>query len=273
MSDNLPATIDPSLMVGLEDFDVSTDAIMPTIKIDHDEGKFLDSLSGEMFDSLNVVILGLVKQRIMWEADPSDNPPLCRSLDFKVGMPGEKFPWKDSGFDRPAETEGVTLPCETCQFQQWGSHPKNDTPWCSEQHTFAILMPVGENGWAPALFTVQRTGIKPSRAYLTSFARAKTPTFTVHTVMTVDHRKKGTRPYGVPIFTKGEATDQDDWPEFAQQYANIRSFIQQPRNLDRESSEETPVATPTTKGDVVEAKEAPATAAPAADADDDDVPF
>ena len=182
-------------MIGLEDFDTQTDAVMPTIKIAHKEAVFEDALSGEKYESLDCILLGLIKQRILWppKVEETKSQPLCKSYNYTVGRPPdiEKFPWKAAGFEKIDNDPEVELPCENCKLKDWGSHPKRDTPWCSEQHTFALLQPI-EDGWAPALLTVQRSAIKPSRTYMTAFVRSKTALFTVRTLIKLDARKRGT---------------------------------------------------------------------------------
>lgn len=250
---------------GMEDYDTSTDAVMPTIRIDHKENVFVDALSKETFKSLDVVLLGLIKQRVLWEpdVDESNKGPLCRSYDFKIGRPDQdRFPWAKSGFEKGTDT----LPCEACPLQVWGSHPNRDAPWCSEQHTFALLRPTEGGGFSPALLTIQRSGIKPSRTYLTAFQNNRQALFTVITTITLDHRRRGTVDFSVPMFAKGEATGQDDWGFFATQARAIRNFVQTPRTRDEEEGEvETPEAAASDPAD-------PAAGAAVAP-DEDDLPF
>jgi hypothetical protein len=245
------------LETGLEDFDFSTDAVMPRLSIVHAEGVFEDNLSGQKYGELTVILLGLVKQRVLWAGEVKEgDKPLCKSLNFTIGRPDEpRFPWGESGFD----TRSEELPCGACHLKEWGTAPDGKTPWCSEQHTYPLLMNVAEGQWAPALFTVQRTGIKPSKTYLSSFARTKTPLYTVVTTLRLTSQKRGTVTYAVPTFAKGGATDTSEWPYYAQQYRSIRDFIQTPKEEEVEPAVSTP---------------APATASAAATAAmDDDVPF
>lgn len=256
MTDIVPASsggtvavpTDDDLLVGMEDFDQS-DQVMPTLRIDHTKGVWVDGLSGEEFPVLEAILLGLIKQRVLWppEVEESSKGPLCRSYDFTVGHPDmQNFPWRATP-DFAAPTVGadqVTLACEECPLKDWGSHPKRDTPWCSEQHTFAVLQRVGEDSLAPALLTVQRSAIKPSKTYMTSFARSKTPLFTVWTKIELDHRKRGTVDFAVPKFIRSGDTPQADWPFYAQTYREVREFIQTPRVFDDDS--DTPGAAPAT---------------------------
>lgn len=261
-----PAIPDDDAMVGLEDFDES-DIVMPTIKIEHQEGVFVDNLSNERFEVLECVVLGLVKGRIMWDREVNeDEPPLCRSLDFTVGLPGPKFPWEESGFAEPTDKENAQIACADCPLKEWGSHPTRDNvPWCNEQHTYVIGLPnPARTVFAPAILTIKSSGIKPSKAYISGFARAKTPMFVNMTTITLEQMKRGSVKYCIPKFAKGATVDESFFDDFKDQYRMVRSFLQTPR-VRHEDSE----------ADVVRTASEPAPAAAAASSPvyGDDLPF
>lgn len=267
--DNFPATAaDMGLDTGLEDFE-TTDMVMPRLSIKHEEAVFVDNLTQEEHPKLRVVMLGLIKQRILWDTDVNEGDrPLCKSYNFKEGVPNpDTFPLKASGFDA-LPTADETFPCDACTLKEWGSHPQRDTPWCSEQHTFPLLMQAGEEGnfSAPAILTVQRSAIKASKSYLTGFARSKTPVYTVVTELSLDPQKKGTVKYSVPRFVKVGETEQDEWAEYAEHYRTIRGFITTP---PPEQDEEATKAA----SDVPRTTTAAPSEAAAAVEDDDDLPF
>lgn len=247
---NLPAVPSAPQVEGLEDFD-ATDMVMPKLDIAHTDGQWVDSLSGEKFDNIEVILLGLIKQRILWptEMAAEKEAPLCKSYNFTEGRPDpvnpSRFPWKSSGFAMSDYVDGENPPavsCEGCALKEWGSNPKGDTPWCSEQHTFAILLPIIGGGWSPAVMTLQRTGIKPSKAYMTAFARSQSPLFVTTTKLGLTVQKRGTVTFSVPTFERGTPTDQADHASYAAQYRHIREFIGTPRAAEAE--EGTPVASP-----------------------------
>lgn len=251
---NAEVAVATNVVEGLEDFDSNLDAQMPILRIKHDSGQFVDALSGETInesgEAVEVILLGLMKQRILWASELSDDAkPLCKSYNFTEGVPDEdNFPKKASGFTSD-DVDGGMLPCVDCKLKEWGSHPQRDTPWCSEQHTFALLVKTGD-GWSPALLTVQRSAIKPSKQYLTSFARSGTPLYTVVTSISLDQRRKGTVDFSVPKFVRGAETDSDDWPAYAATYRGIREFVRTPQSRNGGGGEdggenETPVAKPT----------------------------
>lgn len=266
---NLPATVSSNAgPIGLEEID-SDDLVMPTLTISHKEGKYVDGLSGEQFDTLEVVLLGLIKQRILWDVELEDGQaPLCKSYDHATGVPDPKsparFPWRAAGFEQSDYDTGsgdaLAIPCDKCALKEWGSHPKNDTPWCTEQHVFAVMMRAGEDFASPAVLTLQRTGIKASRAYLTSFHRARTPLFVVTTKLGLSLQRKGSVNYAVPTLVRGTPTDELDHEMFADNFRRIRDFLRTPRV----PVEAEPVTVKTS---------APAAAPAAAELDDDEMPF
>ena len=241
---------------GLEDMDAS-DSVTPTLKIIHKEVCFEDPLSHERFEELNVVVLGLVKQRVLWPVVMGDDKeqPMCKSADFKTGHPGANFPYASTPY-----SEGCgTLNCVECPLKDWESHPIRKIPWCSEVHTYPILRPIFDDdgnptGWSPAIMTFQRTSVKPSRDYMASFKNEQKPTYLYLTKIKLRGEKKGDNVYSVPIFERCEATPPELWPFFSQNYHSIREYIQT-RATPGEGGEDS--------GDAAEATAAATASAPA----------
>lgn len=268
---------------GLEDIRAS-DLSLPRLSLDHKTAKFVDSLDGREYDKLRVIVLGVVRQRILFPAEVKGDEskrPLCRSLNFWGGMPDhERFPWAKSGFN-PNETHNVfddkgnpaqgDLPCQVCPLKDWNSHPARETTWCTEQWVLPVLMPVG-TGWAPAIVTFQRSALKATKAYITSFVRKQMPPFTSITEITLELQRNGSVDYSTPRFAEVEDVPQDRWPELAQELRRLRAFLQTPRRRDDEAeelsaeqSQPAPASAPTG---------APQASAPAATpASVDEVPF
>lgn len=291
--------------LGLEDVGV-TDIVIPRLRIDHPGGFFQDNLSQAEYPKLTVIMLGLIKQRVKWDDEVEDGDrPMCKSTDFEHGFPNvdeevkkdKRFPWAESNFnpaDFPPEKgiNGlVTLPCAQCNFKEWGADRK--PPSCSEQHTYPILYNVPDSDdWIPALYTVQRTGIKPSRSYLSAFAQSRKPMFTAITEIGLTQHSRGSVKYSVPTFKRIGNSDPDLWEEYATTFRQIRDFVKQaPRPQEDDeayAAQETssnvntappaaaqPAATPQqTASDPVQGtvvQDAPSTTSAAAD--DDDLPF
>jgi hypothetical protein len=290
--------------VGMEDVGAS-DLIIPRLQLDHKKAVFRDNLSKEEFPELKVVILGLVKQRIMWDDDVEEgDKPQCKSPDFENGFPQprtdipypKQFPWDRSNFrkeDFPPEqgiNNLITLPCNSCAFAQWGKDPRSGKatpPPCSEQHTYPLLYTTDDETWTLAIATFQRTGIKPSKSYISSFAQSGMPMFTSYTTLSLNSMSRGTVEYAVPVFRKGDQTNRDMWGQYADQYRQIREFVRSaPRN---QSEDDNPPAqsnntntAPQSQPVVVQQppqpqaapQPAPAPApAPAPTVPDDDLPF
>jgi hypothetical protein len=308
-------------LVGFEDVTTS-DLMVPRLRIVHKDGVFEDSLSKARFDTLDVILLALVKQRIMWDETVDDgDTPQCKSTDHVHGFPNVdpeakrkcQFPWGKSNFStgdaKPITIEPGTsrehpngwhsngldvLPCANCVFKEWN---KGDwrVPPCSEQHTYPLLYsPDGDLSNAmPALLTVQKTGIKPSKTYINSYAQRRDPLFTAVTRLTLRQESRGSVTYAVPEFRKIGATENSSWSEFSEQARQIRSFIRTaPRSTAAEdeavaategarpAAEEKPSATQAQPAEAASpvsstpAVATPATASSAAPADDeDDMPF
>ena len=238
---NLPAVPDADNF-GLEDFDIKTDMVMPKLQIDHTDGVLVDTLSGEKFEKISVVLLGLVKQRILWPPEVTEQKenPLCRSLNFHEGQPDpenpQRFPWSASGLDQP--TSPMNVACSECKLKDWGSNPKNDSPWCTEQWTFPLAMMVNDLTWGPATLTLQRSNLKPARSYLSSYARAKEPLFTAVTEVKMNPMKRGSVKYVTLSFSKGAPTDIQLHPEFRNEFLRIRDWLQAPRSSEERAAVE-----------------------------------
>ena len=247
----VPANVPEDLNTGLEEFGIE-DMVMPRLTILHRDGRFQDSLTKSEFEELNIIVLSLVKQRILWPKTMDDNDkPMCRSTDHKTGYPlmditnkppEKQFPWHASNFspdDYQPDSDGqIRLPCEACALKEWGSHPDGKTPWCAEQFTLAVLYDPMSNGtYVPAVMTFQKTGLKPLRNYLTSFARSSTPPFQVYTGVSLQMLSRGNNPYCVPIFKMGSQTDPEQWGEYSIQGRSMQGFLRTPP-VQLEDSEE-----------------------------------
>lgn len=288
------APYDPSVdgAMGLEDVDAS-DLAMPRINIDHDKAVFVNSLTKQEYPSLTVVMLGLVKQRVMWPEKLEDgDKPRCKSPDNTHGFPrigesipnSKKFPFAISNF-QPEQAQPVelpagdeypdgwksngypVLPCDSCKFSKWGRDEdgKNTPPPCSEQHTYPLLYMAGnadDPEWTPAIFTVQRSAISNSRKFINGFAQARKPMFTQYTGLTLSMESKGTNEFAVPGFKLMGPSDRNLWGEYANSLRTVRTFL---RQAPRAQEDDSPAST-SNENVAPEATETTAPAAPAAPA-------
>jgi hypothetical protein len=226
---------------GLDDL-TPGDLIVPRLRIKHKEGVFEDAGTGEQMGKLICIVLGLVRQRVLFHHDVEDGDvPMCKSPDYQFGYPNldpEKknkgFPWNLARLnpnDFPPDQDGlVTLSCESCFLQQWGSHPGGNKPYCSEQHTLPIFYAgsfeeLVAGHYSPALVTFQKTGIPPSKRYLGTFKQRNIGAYTKVTEIGLNQQKRGQTDYCVPTFKSIGDTDKDEWPAYSEQYAGIRLFL------------------------------------------------
>lgn len=284
------AAYDAEDSIGLEDLDAS-DVALPRLNIVHKEGVFKSNLSGDVYDTLDVILLGMIRQRIMWHPEVDDGDrPMCKSPDFTHGFPNtseqqpadKRFPWAESNFDPSMAlpvVEGSTkehpegfnsnghavLPCASCVFNQWGRSPggKSTPPPCSEQFTFPLLYtPDDGASWLAAILTLQRTGIKPAKQYMSSFVQSKTPLFSTITRLSLTLNRRGSVEYSVPGFARIGATERGAWHGYAEQMTSIRGWLRQAPRGDEDSVVE---STPTDNAWTADAAgAAPAPAAPPA---------
>jgi hypothetical protein len=284
--------------VGLEDVS-SSDIRVPRLAIEHDNGTFKNTTTNEEFPELRAVFLGLVKQRIMWDPqiDAGDRPQ-CKSLDHEVGFPQlrtdiparKQFPWSKSNFrqeDFPPAKDGlISLPCESCTFNQWGKD--NERPPCSESYTFILYYQHPTSGvLSPATMAFSKSAIKAAKVYSGTFLAAKQPMFTVWTSMTLRPEARGKTRYMVPELTREGMTDAGEWRGWADAYLAMRDFMRaRPRLADEIGDTATstkPAPASATEATKLDDDDPWATAAPAASssptastsspADDDELPF
>jgi hypothetical protein len=203
------------------------DLALPIIQIDHKKNRFVDKLTGTEYESLDCVLLGLLKQRVMWPADPdSKDGLLCKSQDAVTGNPREKFPWAEfKKGDGPEPIGADHIACDSCTFAKWGSHPKNDTPWCSLQHVYPVI--IGEGESVSGLLTLQRSALKPSNGYISGFVREGRPMFTVRTSIGLNSNRNGSVDFSTPTFKRGEPVAEDVtlWRRWAKEYKAIEALL------------------------------------------------
>jgi hypothetical protein len=212
---------------GLESVDAN-DVALALIKIDHDAGRFVDSLTGEEYPEIDGVLLGLLKQRVMWADDLENSTgPLCKSRDAITGVPREEFPWdhfKAKGGAEPTGSE--TIACDSCPLAQWGSHPSKNSPWCALQYTFPVA--IGDSETVTGLLTFQRSAVSATKGYIGGFIRDRKPLFTHRTKITLEQARKGnSKKYCVPKFVRGDSVnDIEALRSWSLQFSNIQRVVQ-----------------------------------------------
>lgn len=246
---NLPATVDEDVVPGLEDFDPQ-ELRIPAVRLNGKNATFVDTLTDIEMPEIEVVILGLNRQRVLWapEMSPESKGPLCRSLEGATGTPDlDNFPWKaakltprlfitteedpDSGV--PVKTLTNKIPCAECNLKEWETNPKGTgTPWCNEQYVFGILLKRetedGEELWTPGILPISRSGIKNANKYMMVYKMSQAPPFVDFTRLTLKQMTRGSVDYAVPEFHRLGKTDKADRAFYTQSHYQIRNFLQTP---------------------------------------------
>jgi hypothetical protein len=238
---------------GLEDLGTA-DVAIPRLKIVGKKAVYQDSLTKDEFPELTVVILGLVKQRIMWDRNIEEgDKPQCKSPDFYNGFPNldeksridTQFPWDQSNFkpdvltlvdhnpksqEFEEEVKGALehLSCAACVFKDWGKdrNGKSTPPPCSEQFSLPLLYQDPSNGeWNPSILTLQRSGVKPTRTFLAGFKQRQQATFTSQVKLSLNAQSRGSVDYAVPVFQKLGPTDPSAYENYVSIYKGARAYL------------------------------------------------
>lgn len=258
--------------VGLEDVSAS-DIQIPRLVIDHETATFKDPSTGQNMPGLTAVVLGMVKQRIMWDdkIDEGDKPQ-CKSPDHLTGYPQmrtdiparKQFPWGTSNFtmaDYPPDENGqIKLPCDACTFTKWGAD--NTRPSCSEQFTYILFYSDPDGNMRPGLCSFQRSGAKAARSYAASFHARRQPMFTAWTNIALTPESRGKTRYATPSFSQGGPTDSVEWPNWVDAYRSARAFLHEPPRPSTKEEDD--------KASAARARTTPASAAAATQLADDD---
>lgn len=245
----------------------------PRLRIIGKEGVFENADTSEKYESLNVILLGLVRQRIFWGKEVAEGEvPLCRSLDAIHGTPNvddevpvkKQFPWSKSNFDRkqlPILPDSKTddtpngqpvAQCDKCIFAQWDD--ENDQFPCNEQLVVPCYYEDKSGMWAPGILTFQSSGFKNTTRYLGAMKGRQAP-FQSYTKIELEQRTNGDVVYSVPKFIKGDATPggepnaqgvPENWAEYYDTFTQVKEFLRRPRvRRGHDDNEATAASTPT----------------------------
>lgn len=238
--------------MGLDDM-TQADLSIPRLQIVNKKGVFRDSLANNEIAAMNVIVLGLVKQRTLWPARVGETTakPMCRSNDHVVGFVNQKqpehpFPYQLAELSQPnvlpRDDGQLTFNCADCKLKEWGSHPMGDKPYCNEVWALPLLMdPYGNNNYLPAVLNLSKTNIGPAKAYLGGFKASESAAFTAYTQISLQLLKRGDNEYSNIQFKRVGNTDSVNWAEWGSLYMEMRAFLnQEPRVFE----EDTPAGPP-----------------------------
>jgi hypothetical protein len=242
-------TNDEGKVYGLEDF-IETGTRYPRLKFVHDEAVFMDDLDEWKTEVLDVILLGVVKQRIMFDKEVRDEDmkPQCKSLDGKTawpnfaqdGDPRDVFPWAESHLDQSQLTvvgDKYSLSCDICPFSQWGGKGKGSKPpRCSEAMNVPCLY-YRDGQWVAATINFQRSSMGAAKSYISRFAKGHVPTFSQMTRITLNSNKRGTVTYVTPNFTTTGPTDSAAYGQYAEMFGEVRDYLRTQQDDEEESDE------------------------------------
>lgn len=216
--------------VGVEDFGIAR------WKIDHNEGDFCNNQNDFRSHYLDVVLLGLVKQRVFFPKETEDEhaDPLCKSNNYQDGYPGKDFPAASSGFPLDVVQESVSLPCAGCAFKEWGprnAKGKQTPPPCKELYTFTFIVKNDELDGTPGIISIKGTSIGPAKKYIAPFIQRQMPLFARETRIELEPNLYMGRKYWVAKFTGLIETDPADFPEFASVTLSARDYLTKPPSV------------------------------------------
>lgn len=239
----------------------------PRLRVIPAEQVFENADTGERYEELECIILGLARARVFWPPEmEDDSEPFCRSQDAKTGYPNvaddvpvkKQFPWKRSNFDRKdlPVVEGTDQPiiqCSECIFSKWDDENDKPAP-CSEVLNLPVFYLDKHGVLNAAILTFKRSGFRPTMRYLGAMKQAKQSPFMYYTTIKLQAAKRGEVDYSVPKFFKGEMTEagenNQNWIYYHQTWQQIRSFLRRPRSLRTEVDEDLQASQP----DVVDAE-------------------
>lgn len=253
MTSNLPAIPD-GMSDGLEDLEGGV--ALPRLTLKHADRVFKAGDTNEEYPKLVGVILGMVRQRVMWNPEVGEDKarPQCKSSDGLTGYPNvrdkgsdDEFPWDEFPLNEaqaPKDEHGrPVLSCKGCPFSEWGKDKKGKAvpPPCKERFSFPIVYnrdmdPTGPFD-AAGVFSVQGSGIKPARTYLSAFKVGRQPVFSAVTEVGLLAASRGSVQYSIPEFKRVGNSDVSDWADYAAQYEEVRAYLRAaPRPEDDGSS-------------------------------------
>ena len=276
----------------------------PRIVVDGKTCQFVNSDTSERYDDLEVIILGLVRNRVMWDrnATPRDGmTPLCRSNDAVTGRPNisddipvkEQFPWKKSNFTRselPVEpnTDQPLAPCKDCVFAEWGND--NERPPCDERLTLPVFYKDSFGKWATGILTFKGAGFRATTRYLGAIKARKQQSFMFRTKITLEPQRSGEVDYATPKFERLGLSDPgmverdgkkiaQNWIDSFNAFEQIKDFLRRAPRVaeDRyedeayQASKPTEDQTPDNSNTAPKSKSAPKTEEPVQDVLDAEV--
>ena len=164
-------------------------------------GVLLDSLTGEEFESIKGIFLGMSRSRTRF----INKEVVCKAVDFAhgVGNPGGE--------------------CEKCPQQKWDEDETKPMaerkPKCQENYDFVAAdspefkdnYPVG----MPFIFSTHSTGLKSAKRFISAGRARQLPLYCFAVELTVRRITNELGTFYVPIFTVKGQTPPETWKNLA----------------------------------------------------------
>ena len=150
---------------------------------------FVDGLSDEAFNELEIVLLAYPPARAWWSVSLDDGgggAPDCRSHDMIAPDPTSPM--------RQAAT------CAACPHSKWGDN--RERPECAESVN-VVAYDVGGDRFVWLRFA--GTGLKPFKDYISYLESRRFVSFAVSTKVTLEKKEDGAKQWLVPKFAMGQA--------------------------------------------------------------------
>lgn len=218
------------------------DGSYPRLRINHKDGRYVESIGDTEWDQFPCIILGFSYSRVMWKERKagqgfvSDELPQCRSNDNQHGQPNtdpEKpafFPWKDSVFD-PMKAQvnptynRVILDCTKCNFQIWGSD--GTRPACGLIMTvYVMYQPPGSETPVFAFLSIKGAGIKPMKKFFRTIRQQgnnATP-YQFFVTLGLERHVSGDVEFCTPTVAVNSVIPADNWAALSAKYAEMRDY-------------------------------------------------
>jgi hypothetical protein len=225
------------------------------IRINHDRGVFTNHGS-HIGKSLDVIILGLVRQREYWQGEAGSRRMACESVDYEIGYArANTFDYDAAGFDRrnypgPPSGEIVKLKCEDCQLRKWQEKATGSgrtPPPCSstwmlpivlaptpiEDRVDLLKLPFSKNNLTKSvkLMPVKFSSQRSLEKYLTPFRDSKTAAYTVRTRISLSRREKDGRRFSDAAFEQLDKVGGATYPDLSEALRTMREYLTEPPPL------------------------------------------
>lgn len=168
---------------------------MPRLRTDFGRnGKgWVDDLTGEVYRSIEIVILAFPPSRAWWEKtidEGGGGRPDCSSLDMIAPLPNSPI--------RQAPL------CAGCDKAKWGAD--GERPACTES---VNVLAYDQNGDRFVWLRFAGTGLRPFKDYISALTSRRILPFATGTLVELEERKEGSLEWLVPKFGIGSALTAD----------------------------------------------------------------